>query len=50
MIFKIIIMRKETSREALLDAYNRVMVRRAQAALLLKARGYNLSDPSLLVG
>lgn len=39
---------EEASREALLDAYNRVMVRRAQAALLLKARGYDLSDPRIL--
>jgi Arc/MetJ-type ribon-helix-helix transcriptional regulator len=36
------------NRDALLDAYNRAMVRRAQAVLLLKAHGYDLSDPSIL--
>jgi len=39
---------EEARREILLNAYNRVMVRRAQAALLLKARGYDLSDPRIL--
>ncbi|MCP4195652.1 MAG: ribbon-helix-helix protein, CopG family [Proteobacteria bacterium] len=36
------------NRDALLDAYNRAVVRRAQAVLLLKAHGYDLSDPSIL--
>jgi hypothetical protein len=35
-------------REALLAAYDRTMMRRAQAALLLKSRGYDLSDPHVL--
>lgn len=35
-------------REALLVAYDRTMMRRAQAALLLKSRGYDLSDPNVL--
>ncbi|VAW43161.1 hypothetical protein MNBD_CHLOROFLEXI01-1652 [hydrothermal vent metagenome] len=39
---------EEANREALLDAYNRAMVRRAQAVLLLKVRGFNLSDPRIL--
>ncbi len=32
----------------LMDAYDRMLVRRAQAAALLKSRGYDLSDPSIL--
>ncbi|MCP5097975.1 MAG: ribbon-helix-helix protein, CopG family [Chloroflexi bacterium] len=39
---------EEASREKLLNAYNRSMVRRAQATLLLKTRGYDLSDPTIL--
>ena len=35
-------------REALLDSYDRMMVRRAQAAYLLQSRGYDLSDPAIL--
>lgn len=34
--------------EALVDLYDRIMVRRAQAAALLKARGSDLSDPAVL--
>lgn len=39
---------EKAKREALLNAYHLTMVRRGQAALLLKARGYDLSDPSIL--
>lgn len=40
---------KEKDRQqALLEAYDRVLVRRARAAALLKARGYDLSDPAVL--
>ena len=39
---------EETRRQTLLDAYDRMMVRRAQAALLLKSRGYDLTDPGIL--
>ena len=39
---------EQTQQQALIDAYDRVMVRRAQAALLLKSRGYDLSDPAVL--
>lgn len=35
-------------REALLDTYDRMMIRRAQAAYLLQSRGYDLSDPAVL--
>lgn len=34
--------------DALLDVYNCTMVRRAEAAFILRARGYNLSDPAVL--
>ena len=39
---------EETERDRLLDSYNRVMVRRAEAALLLKARGYDLANTNVL--
>lgn len=39
---------QEQRREELLNAYDRVMVRRAQAAVILQGRGYDLSDPSVL--
>lgn len=39
---------EHTRREALLDAYDRMMVRRAQAADILQTRGYDLSDPAVL--
>lgn len=39
---------EQARQQALLDAYDRVMVRRAQAALLLKQRGYDISDPGIL--
>jgi hypothetical protein len=34
--------------EVLLNQYDRVIVRRAEAARLLKSRGYDLSDPAVL--
>lgn len=39
---------EEARREALLDAYDRMMVRRAQAASILQSRGFDLSDPAIL--
>jgi len=39
---------EQARQQVLLDAYDRVMVRRAQAALLLKLRGYDISDPGIL--
>lgn len=39
---------EDSRREALLDTYDRMMVRRAQAAYLLQSRGYELSDPTVL--
>ena len=39
---------EEAQRQALLDTFDRTMVRRAQAALLLKSRGYDLTDPDIL--
>lgn len=39
---------EHTQLQALLDQYDRMMVRRAQAALLLKNRGYDLSNPTVL--
>ena len=39
---------EEVRREVLLDTYDRVMIRRAQAAAILQSRGYDLSDPSVL--
>ncbi len=39
---------QEQRRETLLDTYDRIMVRRAQAAVILQSRGYNLSSPSVL--
>lgn len=35
--------------QALIDAYDHILVRRAQAARILKSRGYDMSDPSVLV-
>jgi hypothetical protein len=35
-------------RDALVELYDQMMVRRAQAAVLLKTRGYDLSDPAVL--
>ena len=37
-----------TQRETLLDAYDRMMIRRAKAASILQSRGYDLSDPTVL--
>ncbi|MFP4394675.1 MAG: hypothetical protein ACLFTI_05360 [Anaerolineales bacterium] len=39
---------EEQRRQVLLDQYHRVMVRRAEAARLLKSRDYDLSDPAVL--
>ncbi|MEW5987000.1 MAG: hypothetical protein AB1791_10240 [Chloroflexota bacterium] len=39
---------EQSRQQALVEAYDRVLVRRAQAAHLLKLRGYNLSDPAAL--
>jgi hypothetical protein len=39
---------EEARREELLNAYDRMMVRRAQAAYILQLRGYDLSDPTIL--
>ena len=39
---------QEQRRETLLDTYDRIMGRRAQAAVILQSRGYNLSNPSTL--
>lgn len=35
-------------REALLDSYDRMMIRRAQRSHLLQLRGYDLSNPAVL--
>lgn len=37
---------QEARRDILLAAYDRIAVRRAQAAVILQSRGYDLSDPS----
>lgn len=39
---------EEARREELLSAYDRVMVRRAQATAILQSRGHDISDPSTL--
>ena len=39
---------EQARQQALLDSYDRAMVRRAQAALLLRQRGYDISDPGIL--
>ena len=39
---------EEARCEALLDVYDRTMVRRAEAASILHSRGYDLSDPAVL--
>lgn len=41
---------EQERQQTLVDQYDRVMVRRAQAAALLKNRGYDLSDPAVLQG
>lgn len=38
---------EEGRREEVLNAYDRMVVRRAQAVMVLQARGYDLSDPSI---
>jgi hypothetical protein len=39
---------EQTRQQVLVEAYERMMIRRAHAALLLKLRGYDLSDPTVL--
>lgn len=39
---------EQTRQVHLVDAYDRTLVRRAQAAHVLKQRGYDLSDPTVL--
>lgn len=39
---------EQANQDALLMMYNQTMIRRAQAASLLKIRGYDLSDPAVL--
>lgn len=39
---------ERTRQQTLVDNYDRVLVRRAHAAGLLKKRGYDLSDPAVL--
>lgn len=40
--------KEEAALEALLQQYDRMMVRRAKAASLLQERGYDLRDPKVL--
>lgn len=39
---------EQSRQQELISIYDRVLVRRAQAALILKQRGYDLSNPSIL--
>ncbi len=39
---------EQKQQQQLIDAYGRTLVRRVEAALLLKQRGYDLSDPAVL--
>ena len=39
---------EQAHQQVLVEAYERMMIRRAHAALLLKLRGYDLSDPAVL--
>lgn len=39
---------EETRQDFLLSLYEKTMVRRGQAAIVLQSRGYDLSDPSVL--
>ncbi len=39
---------EQAKQQGLADAYDRLLIRRAQAALALKQRGYDLSDPAVL--
>lgn len=39
---------EQTQQKDLADSYDRLLIRRAQAALALKHRGYDLSDPAVL--
>ena len=39
---------EQEHQQKLIDAYDRMMIRRAQAAMILKRRGYDLSNPEVL--
>jgi len=39
---------EQARQQVLVETYERMMIRRAHAALLLKLRGYDLSDPAVL--
>jgi hypothetical protein len=39
---------EQARQQVLVDAYERMMIHRAHAALLLKLRGYDLSDPTVI--
>ncbi|MFZ2358682.1 MAG: hypothetical protein WA040_05000 [Anaerolineae bacterium] len=39
---------EQSQQQKLISVYDRVLVRRAQTALVLKQRGYDLSDPTVL--
>ncbi|MBE2197954.1 MAG: hypothetical protein IAE79_05040 [Anaerolinea sp.] len=39
---------EQSEQDRLVEEYGRVLVRRAEAAVLLKKRGYDLSDPAVL--
>jgi hypothetical protein len=39
---------EQNRQQILIDIYNRVLVHRAHAAALLRARGYDLADPTIL--
>lgn len=39
---------EQSEQAGLVEEYGRVLVRRAEAAVLLKKRGYDLSDPAVL--
>lgn len=39
---------EKAQQQNLVDAYDRMLVRRAQAAAVLSGRGYDLSDPAVL--
>jgi hypothetical protein len=41
---------EKAHQQELIDSYNRVLVRRAEAARLLKSRGYDLSNLAVLQG
>ena len=43
-----LIANEQSQQTELITAYDRTLIRRAQAALVLKQRGYDLSDPAVL--